>query len=140
MDFSAASTHCIRQARATAPHVHLLLVHVYEIPYEGKMRFAGIADDVISKHHLAVRQKLMMQLHDLARSEGLDPADYTATILYAESGVVAEIAACAKKNRCDLIVLGKHGANLAENLLLGSVSSSLLAAMRGDVLIVTEKP
>ncbi len=38
---------------------------------------------------------------------------------------------------CDLIVVGKHGRNMIEDLLLGSVTSHVLAESLCDVLVST---
>jgi len=38
----------------------------------------------------------------------------------------------------DLIVIGKHGTNFTEELLLGSVTKHVLAESQGDVLVVAE--
>ena len=37
---------------------------------------------------------------------------------------------------CDLIVVGKHGAGVFEELLLGSTTKHLLAESQSDVLVV----
>jgi hypothetical protein len=37
-----------------------------------------------------------------------------------------------------LIVLGKHGTHLTEELLLGSVTRQVLDAAQGDVLVVSD--
>ena len=36
---------------------------------------------------------------------------------------------------CDLIVMGKHGKNLLEELIVGSVTKKVLAESQGDVLV-----
>lgn len=36
---------------------------------------------------------------------------------------------------CDLIVMGKHGESLVEEILLGSVTEHVLAESQGDVLV-----
>ena len=36
---------------------------------------------------------------------------------------------------CDLIVMGKHGESMVEDLLLGSVTQRVLTESRGDVLV-----
>jgi nucleotide-binding universal stress UspA family protein len=36
---------------------------------------------------------------------------------------------------CDLIVIGKHGENLLEDLMLGSVTRDVLAGSQCDVLV-----
>ena len=38
---------------------------------------------------------------------------------------------------CDLIVIGKHGAGMVEDFLLGSVTKHVLAESVGDVLMST---
>lgn len=38
---------------------------------------------------------------------------------------------------CNLIVIGKHGQNMAKELLLGSVTKHVLAESTGDVLVST---
>ncbi|MCW5586962.1 MAG: universal stress protein [Chromatiales bacterium] len=38
---------------------------------------------------------------------------------------------------CDLIVVGKHGRSVMEDLLVGSVTSHVLAESVGDVLVST---
>ena len=40
----------------------------------------------------------------------------------------------------DLIVLGKHGAGMTEELLLGSVTKHVLARSTADVLVCDRKP
>ena len=38
----------------------------------------------------------------------------------------------------DLIVVGKHGTHITEELLLGSVTKHVLAEAQGDVLVVAD--
>ena len=40
----------------------------------------------------------------------------------------------------DLVVVGKHGTHITEELLLGSVTKHVLAEAQGDVLIVCGPP
>ena len=63
-----------------------------------------------------------------------------AGIAYREKLLVGEpgdsIAAFAKKNRCDLIVMGSHGRGALKALLLGSVVTKVLARSTIPVLVV----
>jgi nucleotide-binding universal stress UspA family protein len=47
-----------------------------------------------------------------------------------------EILETAKKRRCDLIVMGSHGRRGFSRLLLGSVTSQVLARAGMPVLVV----
>ena len=38
----------------------------------------------------------------------------------------------------DLLVVGKHGSHIAEELLLGSVTKHVLAEAQGDVLVICD--
>ncbi len=42
----------------------------------------------------------------------------------------------AQTQHYDLIVMGRHGANVAEEFLLGSVTKRVLAESSSDVLVV----
>ncbi len=41
---------------------------------------------------------------------------------------------------CDLIILGKHGQGVLEELLLGSVTKHILAESSCDVLVASHSP
>lgn len=58
-----------------------------------------------------------------------------AYIVAAHGPAVARILEHAEERDADLIVLGKHGAGMVEELLLGSVTKHVLADARQDVLI-----
>ncbi len=136
VDFSAASVPSLVLAKAIAPRARLILLHVFDLPYEGKLRYAGIDHGVILQHVIAARKRLLEQMHALARSAGLGSSDYVGQVVHGVA--VREIAVAERANRCDLMVLGKHGKNLAEKLLLGSVTSSMLAESAADVLVMVE--
>lgn len=53
-----------------------------------------------------------------------------------EGHPAAEIAAYARRQACDLIVMGSHGRGAMTGLLLGSVTQKTLSACRTPVLIV----
>jgi nucleotide-binding universal stress UspA family protein len=48
------------------------------------------------------------------------------------------IASHQEMMRSELVVLGKHGANITEELLLGSVTSHLVAESQSDLLVVLD--
>ena len=49
VDFSPWSQGAIRLALAVAPQAELILLHADEVAFEGKLRFAGVAEEVIRR-------------------------------------------------------------------------------------------
>lgn len=135
IDFSAASGRCIALARQLAPQADLLLLHVFEVPFEGKIRYAGVSEDLVLQYRNEMRERSTRQLHALAAGAGLQPEDYTAVVLHGDA--VREVVVQEERAHCDLIVMGKHGTHVTEELLLGSVTQRVLAESQGDVLVVT---
>jgi len=136
VDFSPASLQAIRLARQWAPGANLLLLHAFELPYEGKLSFAGVEEQVI-RHYIdqdaEVRRR---RLHDLAAVAGLAPADYSARVMHGDPS--QQIVALEQEYDADLIVVGKHGTHVAEELLLGSVTNHVLAESQCDVLVICD--
>lgn len=136
MDFSPASLASIRLARQVAPGADLLLLHVFEVPFEGKLHFAGVDELTVQQFRLEARERAVQQLHALAEQAGLVPSDYTGLVLHGDA--VRELMQHEERHQCDLIVMGKHGTHVTEELLLGSVTQRVLAESQADVLVVVD--
>jgi nucleotide-binding universal stress UspA family protein len=50
-----------------------------------------------------------------------------------------EIVRQEQERDCDLVVVGKHGRNAVEELLLGSTTNMVIAQGSADVLVSTRK-
>jgi nucleotide-binding universal stress UspA family protein len=137
VDFSEWSAPLLELARCVAPGAHLVLLNAYEVPFEGKLRFASVPDATIEKFRLQSRQAATQQLDALAAGAGLKPTDWTPCIPYADASLA--IVEQEQELDCDLIVIGKHGQNMAEELLLGSVTKHVLVESAGDVLVSTAR-
>jgi len=135
VDFSAWTDATLREVRRLAPHAHLVLLHVWEVPFEGKLRFAGVADAVIGRYRRDARDEAMRRLAGLAADHGLAPHTWTASL--PEGDPALRISEQEQEQDCDLVAIGKHGRNVAEDLLLGSVTQHVLGESQGDVLVVT---
>jgi nucleotide-binding universal stress UspA family protein len=72
----------------------------------------------------------------LAAEAGLTPADYSARVIHGDPW--QQIIAIEQEYDVDLIVVGKHGTDFTEELLLGSVTKLVLAESQGDVLVVAD--
>ncbi len=135
LDFSAWSKPLIELAQRVAPRAHLVLLSAYDVPYEGRMRLAGATDAKVEAYRERARASAEQQLQLLAAEAGLAPAAWTPCLVHADPSLA--IVEQEVEQACDLIVVGKHGRNVMEDLLLGSVTSHVLAESAGDVLVST---
>lgn len=129
VDFSAGSAQHVAMARRLAPQAELCLFHAFEVPYEGKLRFAGVDDAVIFRYAHAARDEAEASLAKLAAG------DARCHFRAVAGRPAASILRQEEELGADLIVLGKHGADMIEELLLGSVTKHVLAEARCDVLV-----
>jgi len=136
VDFSPGSAHAIQVARQLAPSADLVLLHVFEVPFEGMLQYAGVDEDVVHRYRIEARERSLQQLHALADRAGLAPTDYTAVVQHGNA--TRQIVSNERQYACDLIVMGKHGKHLTEELLIGSVTKRVLAESRSDVLVVAD--
>lgn len=135
LDFSAWSKPLIELARRVAPRAHLVLLSAYDVPYQGRMRLAGATDAKLEVYRERARKFAEQQLHALAVGAGLAPPDWTPCLVNADPSLA--IGEQEVEQACDLIVVGKHGRSVMEDLLLGSVTSHVLTESVGDVLVST---
>jgi nucleotide-binding universal stress UspA family protein len=137
VDFSAWSAPLTELARAVAPGAHLVLLSAYEVPFEGKLRFASVSEDTIESYRVTSHRAASLQLQALASSVGIMPSDWTPCIPHADPSQA--IIEHEQALDCDLIVIGKQGQSMTEDLLLGSVTTHVLVESVGDVLVTTAK-
>lgn len=134
VDFSAHSAEAMRAAARIAPDAQLTALHVFELPFEGKLWLANIAEDEIHRLRSQARAEALRALIDLAASIGPGGERFTPAV---EHGHAARaILARAGQLDADLIVIGKHGRSKFEELLIGSVTRHVLSDARCDVLVV----
>ncbi|MDO8903593.1 universal stress protein [Hydrogenophaga sp.] len=137
MDFSRWSEQALEVARAVAPDAHLVLMHSFSIPFEEKLRFAGVDDATLSHYRERARQDARDHLQALVDRHSLLPDQFTLSL--TEGDAPMHILMQASERACDLIVIGKHGRQAAEELLLGSVTKHVLAEAEIDVLVSTHR-
>jgi nucleotide-binding universal stress UspA family protein len=133
VDFSPWSAHAIETARRVAPHARLLLLTAFEVPFEGKLQFAGVDTLTIEHYRRQAHASARQQLDTLAHQAGLKPGHWDACVIEGEAW--QRIVEQEQAHDCDLVVLGKHGQSAAEELFLGSVTKSVLAEGSSDVLV-----
>lgn len=110
IDFSPSSVRVLQAARHVAPLARLLLFHAIESALPQGLVQTGLR----------------------AEAAGLAEHAWQACIVEGR----ASTCLLEHQARCHLVVLGKHGRTLTEDLLLGSVTQHVLAEGETDVLIV----
>lgn len=137
VDFSPWSPAVLAMARQVAPQARCVLFHAFQVPFEEKLRFAGVADDVIDKYRTQARADAMRQLGALARDAGFKPSEWDACIVEGDPSM--RLVEQEQAQDGDLVVIGKHGHSMVEDLLLGSVTKHVLAEGVADVLVATRR-
>jgi nucleotide-binding universal stress UspA family protein len=140
VDFSPHSRTAFAFGGAVAPGAEVSLAHIFEVPFEGKMTFAGVPDELISEYRVRARaeaEAAMQRFIDEAEAD-VAPGSLDRFIEHGDH-VARKLLDRAVRIDADLVVVGKHGASLADRLLVGSVTLRLLGECPCDVL-VTQVP
>ena len=133
VDFSPSSLRAIRHARSIAPGAEIVLLHAFDVPFEGKLRYASVDDEVIHHYRIVAKQEATQKLQALRDQAGLPVVGTSLLVLHGDP--TFRIIEQEQECDCDLIVVGKHGESVLEELLLGSVTKHVLAESQGDVLV-----
>ncbi|MBE0615528.1 MAG: universal stress protein [Burkholderiales bacterium] len=133
VDFSPSSLRAVRHARRVAPRADIVLLHAFDVPFEGKLRYASVDEDIIHRYRVVAKQEATQKLHVLRDEAELE--SYNSSLMVLNGDPTLRIIEQEQELDCDLIVMGKHGENLLEELLLGSVTKRVLAESQGDVLV-----
>lgn len=130
-DFSGDSVIAARCARERFPSLDMTLFHAYEVPFEGKLRFAGVADETLERYRQLAEAEARRGLAAFSREVGLESA---AQVL-RHGPAWLRIREAARDIDADLLVLGAQGKGAMESALLGSVSLRLVSETSCDVLL-----
>lgn len=137
LDFSPSSTPALAAARRVAPHAQLVLLAAFQVPFEDKLQFAGVDAATIAHYRHEARAETARRLAALATAAGLKPGSWQPCVVEGDPSL--RILEQEQELDCDLVVLGKHGKGLGEELLLGSVTKHVLAEGNADALISTAR-
>jgi nucleotide-binding universal stress UspA family protein len=135
VDFSPWSLPALQAARQVAPHAELHLLAAVSVPFEEKLRFAGVDEATIALYRRQAHAEAQQRLHALAHDAGLRPGRWTPHVVEGDAWL--RIVEQEQELDCDLVVLGRQGRSAAEDLLLGSVTRHVLAEGTVDVLVST---
>ncbi|MFN3429799.1 MAG: universal stress protein [Candidatus Sericytochromatia bacterium] len=142
-DGSDGSHHAIREAMRLLPlkdaQVTVLAVTAPPLVGMDPLVGYGLADGLTNTMQLE-RDVEATHAHLAEARRMLRDAGIQATELEREGDPAGTILETAKQLQADVIVLGSHGRNAVERLLLGSVSEAVLHRWHGAVLVVRPQP
>lgn len=138
IDFSMQSIGALSFAQDLAPNADLHLFHACDSPYEGKLRQADIAEEVILQLRAQFRDEALAQMTHVFEKWIRNPARTFSSVDCGNPRHL--IPQRAQTEGSDLIVLGKHGHSAVGEYFLGGVSRHALAQATCDVAIVPDWP
>jgi nucleotide-binding universal stress UspA family protein len=138
VDFSPWSRSAIELARHVAPQASLVLMHAVELPFEGKMRLAGVADDTVARYRDAARREAQQRLHELAADSGLG-ADRVRLSTPGGADPWMLIVQEEQEHDCDLVVIGRQGRHAVDEFLLGSTTRMVISEGAADVVVASRR-
>jgi len=132
VDFSNATENLIAMAQSMAPTAQKVLLHVLHTPHEGMMRLRNASHEQIRQYRHRCIEEAQSKLNKLIEAA----ADQTISGKLLENGYPpGEIIALQKDQQCDLVVIGKHGADYVSDLLVGSVTKLVMSHVSCDTLV-----
>jgi nucleotide-binding universal stress UspA family protein len=134
VDFSASSLAALDLARTVAPHADFVLLHSYDVPYEDWMQMVEVDDAALQHYQRAARQRALQDMQAFLAATGLTSAELPTVVVKGDPTL--RILEQEQELDCDLVVVGKQGETVPEELLLGSVTKHVLQQSQSDVLIV----
>jgi nucleotide-binding universal stress UspA family protein len=133
VDFSPSSRLALRVALKMADPASIYVLHAFEAPFEGKMLYAGVSEQMVQQYHAQAlndaRQKMEAFLTDLGGGEvaRITEQGYAPAVIREQSQALG----------ADLIVIGKRGGTDLDEALLGSVTKHVLYETACDLLVVS---
>ena len=138
VDFSEPSRLAMELALRIAPHAYITVLHAFEVPFEGKMRYAGVGEESVQSYRATAREQANQAMRQFVSASGASAGMVSAIAEFGSAPTV--IRAKADALEPDLIVMGKHGQSGWEDLLLGSVTKHVILDAGCDVLVVSPSP
>ena len=129
LDGSKYSEKALERACEFAKFFDSKLVLIYVIEKSIPLNFLD------RKEYLKILQKFGNKILDNANSSLLKQG-ITPKIILKDGNIVNEIEKVAKKEKCDLIIVGNKGLGSVTRFLLGSVSNKLAQSSSCSVMIV----
>lgn len=132
-DLSPLPVQALEFAARLAPTASLRLLHAVDLPFEGKLRLAGVGTEEIA----AWRERTVARAHDALERMCDAAGQRLRTVVSVQEGDVCRVFLQALEDlRPDLVVVAREHRSPVSDLLLGSVTRTVLAEAPCDVLVV----
>ena len=138
VDFSPHAAAAINTAHAWLPDAEIVLLHAFDVEFESTLRFAGMDDGRINAYRLQAREAAQARMEAFVAALDV-PAD-RLTREFVHGAPSIHIIEYEQNLDADLIVMGKRGLSVIEELLLGSVTQHVLTYSSCDVFIACRHP
>lgn len=135
VDFSNHAAAAINSAHAWLPDADFVLLHAFEVELESTFRFAGLDEEKIYQYRIQARESAQAAMDEFVGKLNLPAARITRQFVHGAATL--RILEQEQALDVDLIVMGKHGQSVMEELLLGSVTKHVLAHSSSDVFIAS---
>ena len=133
VDFSAHAAAAVNTAHSWLPDAEIVLLNAFEVELESTFRLAGMSDDKIHDYRIQARDAAMADMDAFVATLEVPASRLSRKLVHGAA--MLRIIEHEQTTDADLIVMGKHGQSMMEELLLGSVTKHVLAYSSSDVLI-----
>ena len=133
VDFSPHAAAAINAAHAWLPDADIVLLHAFEVEFESTLRLAGMDDDRVNAYRSQAREAATTRMDAFVAT--LDVPAHRLTREFVHGAATLRIVEHEQSLDADLLVMGKRGLSVVEELLLGSVTRHVLAYSSCDVFI-----
>ncbi len=138
VDFSAHAAAAVNDAHKWFPDAEIVLLHAFEADLESILRRAGVDPDRINHYRIQARHAAQMEMEEFEKKLIVPPGKRTRNFVHGPATL--QILEYELSLDADLIVMGKRGHSMVEELFLGSVTKHVLAYSNSDVFISGHLP
>lgn len=137
LDFSDCSERVLKNALELASNACATVVHAYEAPFEGKLRYNGFSKADIEAYAEPTRDAAQRNIDALFADVELTGLKLKSQLVHGHPySVLFEVAG---KLGADLIAIGHHAGAALEERLMGSITKLVLYYAPCDVLVAAPK-
>jgi nucleotide-binding universal stress UspA family protein len=134
VDFSPGSRAALQAVRRLVPDAGITILHAFELPFEGKLFYAGVDRDVVEQYVQAAQREAQADLDAFLREWGNEGERPESKVVHGYAPEV--IVNAARHGAFDLVAVGAQGRSELVRFVLGSVSVHVMMEAPCDVLVV----